>query len=106
MKIKKNHIVVTLKGKGYEREDVGDASSFWKTYIGKPLAVWRRISEEHSYGADEEETDVDVIRQQILESNGDGCDGIFFLTVTTPDGKVESLLNEEPLEEEVIEVED
>ena len=82
MKIKsKDKVVVNVKGFIYGTN--GDESpKFDKTYKGEYEKVLLKVCENHSYSF-EEGLSVDELLESIIETNGDGCDSIFDMTIKT-----------------------
>jgi len=79
-------VVVTVVFEPYER---GPSESKTKTYKGKTeKEVLLKISKAHSYDfEDEDEGDATTAKDvydNIMESNGDGCDYIAAMYVGTP----------------------
>lgn len=67
-------IKAIVRGTKYDREEQG---FFSFTYIGERKKVLLRILDEHSYGAEEDDSEEDLI-ESLKGSNGDGCDEIYF----------------------------
>ena len=86
MKIKPTEkVIAKVRGVNYDR--CCGSGRFNKTYKGPYERVLNKISENHSYGlrTDEEgeEMTVEELLEDIKGTNGDGCDMIDLLTITT-----------------------
>ena len=104
MKIKiKPEEKVVVKVKGFRYGTNGDPSPrFNKTYKGTYEKVLNKISENHSYGYRTDEKDNEMTVEELVDAiegmNGDGCDQIDLLTITT-DKKTWKVIEED--EEEI-----